>query len=187
MEKAAIDVTKNSHRLLNPGSVALVSVGDGNRDNLFAVTWNMPVRQNPPMVAIVCGKRHYSYPFIAETGEFAINIPSIEIVDAVMGCGSISGYKEPDKFARFGLTRGKARGIKAPLVQEAIASLECRVCQVVDLGASSLLIAQIQAAVVDPNHFSNGNWNFENGLQLIHHLGGGRFSISQQVVTATKD
>ncbi len=186
MEKVSLESSPNTYRLLNPGTVVLVSVGDGEKDNLFAVTWNMPVRKEPGMVAILSGKRHYSYSFIAKTGEFGINIPDVSIVDAVMGCGSCSGHNVVDKFSRFNLTRQNGEKIKAPLVREAIAHMECRVCQVVDMGASSLVIAQVLAAAANPLHFKEGKWNYDNGLQLLHHLGGDRFAVSNRVITAKK-
>ena len=67
-----------------------------------------------------------------------------------------------------------------------MAHLECRVCQVVDLGASSLLLAQVLEATAATEHFQNGRWLFSNGLQLIHHLGGDQFAISDRAVTANK-
>jgi flavin reductase (DIM6/NTAB) family NADH-FMN oxidoreductase RutF len=186
MKKVNIEASPNAYRLLNPGSVVLITVGDNSKDNLFPVTWNMPVRKDPGMVAILSGKRHYSYPFITSTGEFGMNIPDISIVDAVLGCGTTSGRDVEDKFSRFGLTRQKAQKIKPPLVKEAVAHLECRVCQMVDLGASSLIIGQILAAAADPRHFQKGEWNFDNGLKLIHHLGGDRFCISDRVIIAKR-
>jgi len=183
MDKASVPLA-DAYRLVNPGSVTLVSVGDGEQDNLFAVTWNMPLRKDPGMVAVLSGKRHHSYPFIARTGELGLNIPSLDIVDAVLGCGKVSGKDEPDKFGRFGLTRQSAERIKPPLVAEAVANLECRVCQVVDMGASSLLIAQIVHAVAATDHYGPDGWTFEHGLELIHHLGGSDFAVSERSVKA---
>jgi len=185
MEKLPIEPFDSAYRLLNPGSPVLVSVGDGEQDNLFTVTWNMPVRKDPGMLGILSGKRHFSYPLIIKTGEFGINVPDESILEATLGCGRTTGAKEPDKFARFGLTRQKAERIQPPLVQEAVGSLECRVAQVVDLGRSALLIAQILAATADPRHFDNGAWRFDNGLKLIHHLGGDDFCVSERMLTGT--
>jgi flavin reductase (DIM6/NTAB) family NADH-FMN oxidoreductase RutF len=187
MKKVEVEPLSNAYKLLNPGTVVIISVGDGKADNLFSVTWNMPVRRDPGMVAILSGKRHYSYPFIQRTGEFGINIPHGKIADAVLGCGRTTGSKVPDKFARFGLSRQPAEKIKAPLVAEAVASLECRVCQVIDLGQSSLLIAQILAAQAAAEHFKNGEWCFGNGLTLLHHLGGDRFAVSDRELDAQLD
>ena len=172
----------HAYRLLNPGCVVLVSVGDGTNDNVFPVTWNMPVRKEPPMVALLSGKSHHSYPMIEKTGELGINIPEASIVDSVLGCGLTSGRKIKDKFGRFSLTRQRADHIRPPLVEEAIANLECRVCQVVDLGSSAILVAQVVSAVASPDHFDEGEFRFDRGLRLIHHLGGKRFCVSDTVI-----
>jgi flavin reductase (DIM6/NTAB) family NADH-FMN oxidoreductase RutF len=184
MEKKKVEPLNLAYRLLNPGTVVIVSVGNGQRDNLYAVTWNMPVRKDPPMMALLTGKRHHSYPFIAETGEFGINIMSADKVDAVYGVGATSGEKVQDKFAHFGLTRQKPRQIQAPLVSEAVANLECRVCHQVDMGASALLIAHILEATAERKHFQGGNWLFEQGLELVHHLGASRFCVSSREIRA---
>jgi flavin reductase (DIM6/NTAB) family NADH-FMN oxidoreductase RutF len=186
MEKTKLEPITNAYRLLNPGSVVLVSVGNDSTDNLFAVTWNMPVGKDPGMVAILSGKRHHSYPFIEESGEFGINIPCARTANAVLAAGSISGRDIDDKFAHCGLTRQSASSIAAPLVAEAIANLECRVSQIVDLGKSSLVIGKIIDAVASVEHFQNNHWNFDNGLELIHHLGGDRFAVSNRVIVASK-
>jgi flavin reductase (DIM6/NTAB) family NADH-FMN oxidoreductase RutF len=180
MDKIKVEPATDAYRLLNPGSVVIVSVGDGKQDNLLTITWNMPLRKDPGMVAILSGKRHHSYPFIEKTGEFGINIPDASLAPAVLGCGSVSGKEVPDKFARFGLNRRKSNQIKAPLVEECVANLECRVCQVVDLGRSALLIAQILEAVAASEHFRGGDWRFDGGLSLLHHLGGSHFCVSDK-------
>ncbi len=64
----------------------------------------MPIRKNPAMVAILSGKRHYSYKFMQETGEFGINIPDATIAKQVIQCGKVSGYEMKDKFSEFGFT-----------------------------------------------------------------------------------
>jgi len=186
MNKVRLDTIARAYRLLNPGCVVLVTVGDEERDNLFPVTWNMPVRDDPPMVALLTGKSNFSYSIIAETGELGINVPDASMVDAVLGCGLTSGRDVPDKFGRFGLNRRPAERIEAPLVAEAVASLECRVCQSVDLGDSALLVAQVLEAWVDPRHFTDGRWSFERGLKLIHHLSGDDFCVSERRITARR-
>lgn len=183
MNKKKIEPIANAPQLINHGPVVLVSVGDGNKDNLFTVSWNMPLRKEPPMVAIESGKGHYSYDFITRTGEFGVNVPCARILDKVFAAGKVSGAAVEDKFDHVGLTRQESTSIKAPLVAEAVANLECRVCQVVDLGASAILIAQVVDAVVGEGLFDDKGWNFDKGLQLVHHLGGNNFSISEKKIT----
>ncbi len=149
MHKEAVN-PKMAYRLLNPGSVVLVSAGDGERDGVFALTWNMPVRKTPGTVALLSGKRHYTYGFIERNGELGISVPDVSLVDAVYGCGTTTRNQRVDKWERFGITRQQPEKIRAPLVEEAIATLECRVEQVVDLGPSALIVAEIVAARAAP-------------------------------------
>ncbi len=177
-----VKVESNIYSLLNPGSVVLVSAGDGEREGVFAVSWNMPVRKDPPMVAFESSQGHFTYQFVRKTGEFGINIPEAKMVNQVLGCGKVSGKTGVDKFAKFELGRRQAEKIKAPLVETAFANLECRVSQIVDMGASALVIGQVVAAVADDQHFQNGQLVFDNGLELLHHLGGNRFCVSDRVI-----
>jgi flavin reductase (DIM6/NTAB) family NADH-FMN oxidoreductase RutF len=185
MTKAPIALP-DTYRVINPGCVVAVSVGDGRDDNLFALTWNMPVRKNPPLMAMLSGKRHYSYPFIERTGQFAINLLDARDVDAMLGSGSVSGHKVDDKFGLLGLTREPADVIAAPLVAEAVANLECEVERIVDLDSSALILGRVVAARAATEHFHDGHWTFDNGLQLLHHLSGKRFCTSERVVEGTK-
>jgi len=182
MNKARIEPLSNAYRVLNPGSVVMISVGDGESDNLFAVTWNMPVRKDPPLMALLSGKRHHSYPFIERTGQFGVNVPDAGLVDGVLGSGSVSGRDVADKFGLLGLTRQPAERIAAPLVAEAVANLECEVEQIVDLDTSALIVARVVAAAADPTHFRDGHWTFDNGLALLHHLSGREFCCSDRAI-----
>lgn len=169
-------------RLINHGPCVVISVGDGVKDNLFTVAWNMPVKKNPPLVAIESSKSHCSYAYIERTGELCINVPSAACADKVLSAGKISGRTVEDKFSHVGFTRERSDMIRAPRVAEAIAHLECRVHKIVDMDSSALVIAEVVCAVVDEDSFSNGVWQFDKGLQLLHHLGGNEFCISEKKI-----
>lgn len=174
------------HRLLTPGSVILISTGNGKRDNIFSVAWNMPLKKDPPLVAILSGKGHYSYPLMIETGDFGINIPDKSLSEAVIKCGTVSGHEIDDKFKAVGLTRIDGQKIKAPLVKEAAARLECRITQIHDMGRAALIIALILRAEVNPAYYRNDMWDFDSGFEMIHHLGGRSFAVSDKAIFTPK-
>lgn len=184
MNKIDVDLSV-AYRLLNPGCVLLVSVGDGTRDNVFAATWNMPVYDEPAFCAFACAKGHHSYSFIEATGEVVLNVPDLSLVDAVYGCGSTSG-RDIDKFARFGLRRRAGRLVRAPLIDQCVASLECRVEQTIDVHDSALLLLKVVRAEACSAHFRSGRWQFDRGLGLIHHVSGAQFCVSDRMVEARK-
>jgi flavin reductase (DIM6/NTAB) family NADH-FMN oxidoreductase RutF len=181
MNKISIQLSEAT-RLINHGPCVLVSVGDGISDNLFTVAWNMPVSKDPAMIAIESSMSHFSYSYIERTKEFCINVPSADIAEKVLKAGKISGAKINDKFAHVGLLREPSVFVKAPRVKEAVAHLECRVVQTIESGKSALIIAEVLLAAADEMSFSNGVWQFENGLRLLHHLGGNAFCVSEKKI-----
>jgi flavin reductase (DIM6/NTAB) family NADH-FMN oxidoreductase RutF len=69
--------------------------------------------------------RQLSFQAIRESRECVINIPTVELLDQVVEIGN-SHADEGDKFAATGLTAGKSRRVKAPLIDECYANFECR-------------------------------------------------------------
>ena len=77
--------------LLAPVPPALVSVGDGERDNLITVAWTGIVCSDPPKTYISVRPERYSYEILKKTGEFVINLPSSHIIRSIDFCGVRSG------------------------------------------------------------------------------------------------
>ena len=166
-------------RLINHGPCVIVSVGDSEADNLFTVAWNMPVRKNPPHIAIESSMSHHSFSFIERTRELCINVPAANIADSVLAAGKISGADVEDKFTEVGLTRESSVIVKAPRVAEAVGHLECRVSKIIEFESSALIIAEVVAASADDTLFENGIWQPDKGEGMLHHLGGSAFAVSR--------
>jgi flavin reductase (DIM6/NTAB) family NADH-FMN oxidoreductase RutF len=89
---------------------------------------------------------------ISKRGEYGINLPSTEQLEAVRTCGSVSG-RDADKFARAGLTPQKASVIDSYLIAECPVSLECRVVHRIEHEGSHVwFIGEIQAAHVHEDY-----------------------------------
>ena len=174
MEKA--DVMKAFYRLLHPRPAVIVTcVDEEGRPNALAVSWITPVAREPPTIAICVGKRRYSHGLISRTGEFVVNIPTDELLEAVHYCGTVSGRDVPDKIARAGLTAKPARVVRAPVIEECPAHLECKVRQVVDCGSHDIFIGEVVAAYADMGAFKDGLWLLES-VKLLLHCGGNVYS-----------
>ena len=120
--------------LIEPGPVILVTTNDGHKDNLMTISWTM-VLDFTPRFAITTGAWNYSYAALTKTKECVIAIPTVDLLDTVVGVGTCSG-KDTDKFEKFGLTRVKAKHVRAPLIAECLANIECRVADIVKRHAS---------------------------------------------------
>lgn len=111
--------------LLEPGPVVLVTTFDGQRHNVMTVSWTMVV-DFTPVFAIATGRWNHSWSALRRSRECVIAIPTVDMIDQVVGVGTCSGA-DTDKFTRFGLTPRRAKIVRAPLIRECLANIECRV------------------------------------------------------------
>jgi flavin reductase (DIM6/NTAB) family NADH-FMN oxidoreductase RutF len=125
-----------------PSPIVLVTSKSKNgKSNIITVGMYMPVSYEPPLVAISLKKGRYTQQLIKETGEFVINVPGKNLVDAARICGTLSGRKS-DKFKEANLTPIPAKKVKPPLIKECIAHIECRVKADCMVGDSFLFIGE---------------------------------------------
>lgn len=116
--------------LIEPGPVVLVTTNDGSKDNVMTITWTM-VMDFSPRFAITTGPWNHSYAALRDTMECVLAIPTVDLIDTAVGIGMCSGA-DTDKFEQFGLTAVKARNVRAPLITECLANVECRVIDIVE-------------------------------------------------------
>jgi flavin reductase (DIM6/NTAB) family NADH-FMN oxidoreductase RutF len=97
-----------------------------------------------------------------------INIPTVEIAEKVIGCGNTSGEKV-NKFKKYKLTPKPASLVKAPLINECYANLECRVVDTKMVTRYCFFILEVVKAWIDPT---------VKNPRTIHHVGKENFIIA---------
>lgn len=172
MRKKAFPLEK-VYRLLTPGPVVLVTTASEGKANVMAMSWKTMLDFNPPLIGVVMGEQSLSFQTLKATGECVINIPEAELSRAVMGCGNTSG-RDTDKFAKFGLTPVKASRVKAPLLEECFASLECKVADARLAKKYNFFLLRVLKAWVDPS---------VKNPKTLHHRGEGDFMVAGKTVT----
>ena len=121
----------------------LITCGDIKRKtNIIAVSFCMPVSKEPPLIACAIGSRAYSCKLIENTKEFIVNVPPKELKPKIYYCGFHSGY-QVDKFKETGLTPQPARKVKAPIIDECVSHMECKVRQEIKTGDKNLFIGEV--------------------------------------------
>jgi flavin reductase (DIM6/NTAB) family NADH-FMN oxidoreductase RutF len=150
--------------LIEPGPVVLVTTHDGNKNNVMTISWTM-VLDFKPRFAITTGDWNYSYTALRNSKECVISIPTVDMLDVVVGIGTCSGA-DTDKFERFKLTPAKGREVKAPLIKECLANIECRVIDIV-LG-HNIVVLDAVAAYFDTSR---------NEKRTVHAIGDGTFVV----------
>jgi flavin reductase (DIM6/NTAB) family NADH-FMN oxidoreductase RutF len=156
------------YRLLEPGPVVLLTTARRGRANVMPMSWLTMIDFEPPLVGCVVSDRNFTFENLKATRECVINIPTVELAQAVVGCGNTSG-RRIDKFKRFGLTAEPASRVEAPLVAECYANLECKVVDARMAAKYDLFVLEVVAAWIDPSR---------KRPETIHHRGGGLFMVA---------
>ncbi len=108
--------------LIEAGPVVLVTTHDEKRNNIMTISWTMVVDFTPKF-AMTTGPWNYSYSALCKTKECVIAVPTVDLLDKVVGVGTCSGA-DTDKFEKFMLTPVKGKHVKAPLIKECLANIE---------------------------------------------------------------
>jgi len=150
--------------LIEPGPVVLVTTNDGKKNNVMTISWTM-VLDFTPKFAITTGEWNYSFAALRRTKECVISIPTVNMIDKVVGIGTCSGA-DTDKFARFELTPVKGNKVKAPLIKECLANIECDVIDMVK--KHNIVVLEAVAAHYDSSRKEK---------RTIHAVGDGTFIV----------
>jgi len=166
----------SAYRLLHPMHTVLVScVGKANKPNITTVAWAMPTSITPPLLAISLAPTRHSHTLIEESGEFIVNIPTMETLQAVYACGSLTG-RSFDKFKKTSLTQMPAKKVKAPAIRECIAHLECEVDGQLTTGDHTIFVGKILEAYADIGAFTESGYDLKKA-RVLYHAGGNNFAL----------
>ena len=188
---------RHASRLVNHGPTVLVSTRHGERRNVMAAAWSMPVEFTPPRIAVVIDKSTYTRELVLASGMLALNLPCAALADVTYTVGTLSGRDDgaADKFERLGIPHFDGPELGLPLVAGCVAWMECKVLREPQVEAAyDTFFVEVVSAQADTRVFANGRWAFTDqnaALHTLHHLGAGAFaqagSVVQATVLATKD
>ena len=154
----------NAFTLMEPGPVVLVTTHDGGKANVMTISWTM-VLDFTPQFAMTTGPWNYSYSALRRFRECVIAIPTIDLLDRVVGVGTCSGI-DTDKFECFGLTPVGSTHVKPPMIGECLANIECKVIDIV--AKYNIVVVKALAAWFDHSRKEK---------RLIHAIGDGTFVV----------
>ena len=167
--------------MLYPVPAVMVSCQrEGEKPNIITVAWAGTLCSTPAMLSISVRKERHSYDIIKETGEFAVNLVSKELVRAADYCGVKSG-KDVDKFADMKLTPCTLKHIKAPGIEESPVCLSCRVVDIRHLGSHDMFLAEILGVTVDSRYMDEKNKFHLNQAGLVAYSHGEYFELGKKI------
>jgi len=158
--------------LLEPGPVLLLTTSHLGRANVMMMSWQTMLEFEPPLVGCVVSGNGFSYTALDKTRQCVLNIPSVAIAAQAVACGNVSG-RDVDKFKANGLTPLPAALVKAPLIAQCFANLECRVVDTRLKNRYNFFVLEVVKAWVEPD------WR---QAKTLHHRGYGEFAVDGKLV-----
>lgn len=140
-------------RTMREHGLLLTSVDTDGRPNTMTIGWgNIGVIWAQPIFIAYVRPSRFTFGNIEATGEFVVSVPTDDMHEVCMYCGSKSG-RDVDKFAEQNLTAVEAQTVGVPLIAECVRHYECKVVHrndVIDAAIDPVLRA---------DHYPNGNFH----------------------------
>ena len=155
-------------RIINTGSCVLVSAGSCKVKGITPVAWNMPVNDEPPIIAIALDSNHFITELILKNKDFCLNIPDMGMLDIVLKCGSVSGRKT-DKFDAFSIPYEKCDEINSVRALNCAGYLECRMKDDLKYSGVDMIVADVLSAKVKKEFFDE-SW-ITGKFKSVHSVG----------------
>jgi flavin reductase (DIM6/NTAB) family NADH-FMN oxidoreductase RutF len=176
------DTASNGHGLaqdpfkaiVGPRPIAWIStVSAGGIANLAPYSFFNAFAQAPHYVAFGSGPPKDSLRNIEATGEFAVNLVTYELREAM---NASSAHVAADEFELAGLAKAPCRLIKPPRVAASPACLECRLYRIIPLPGDDgtaddfMVIGRVAGIHIDDRFISEGRVD-TSAMRLIARLG----------------
>jgi len=147
MKKVDYPIDKRSWRpSLIPGPVVLISTYDAKKiPNIAPKSWVQMVSFEPPMLMFSGTKGNTTENNILETRCFGVNIVDASMASKVYGCIKWFGMERIEKT---GFSLVEASKIRAPLIDDCKAHLECRLDRTIEIGSGFVVFGEIVAASI---------------------------------------
>ena len=161
-----------TRRFLEPGAVVLVSSAYKGERDIMTMGWHMMMDYT--RIGCFIWDQNHSFSLIRKSRQCVINLPTFDLIDAVIGVGNLHGSRDVDKFAKFGLTAAPASRVKAPLIAECYANFECKLIDTSLINRYSLFVFDIVKAHVatSPKY-----------PKTVHYRGDGVFMVSGKSIS----
>jgi flavin reductase (DIM6/NTAB) family NADH-FMN oxidoreductase RutF len=163
-------------RFLEPGPIVLVSSQWKGETDIMTMGWHTVLEFSPSLIGCMITGSNHSFELIRKSKECVINVPTVDLLDTTVRIGNCSG-EDVDKFSEFELTQEKASVVKAPLIKECFANLECKLVDTKLLNSYNFFIFKVVKAhaPMSPKY-----------PKTFHYAGDGVFMISGEHISRKK-
>jgi flavin reductase (DIM6/NTAB) family NADH-FMN oxidoreductase RutF len=166
----------DARRLLGGGPVVLVTTAWRGNYNVMPAAFVTPLSFDPPFVGLAVHPGRHTHDMIKFSEEFALNVPTRELLHHCQYLGSLSG-REANKFELTKLPTFRARKVEAPLLEGCIGYIECGVEDALTVGDHTLFVGKVAAAQVEKEAFDETWLLADDDLKPLHYLGLNHYAL----------
>lgn len=156
---------EKAYRVLYPSVPAVVCGSIGPQVYAMPVVSIMSLSNQPPLIGVASSPSHSTHQAIRKAKAFSACWVDASMVGAVEFLGS-TGHESQDKLGAAGLKHHQGEALDVPVVEEAMAVMECSLTSTQAVGDHELLVGRIEAvrAVEDFQEY----WRFEGYRPLLY-------------------
>ena len=146
--KQIIEV-KEGRRTFPPFPLVLVTMA-GKPPNILTAALMHVFSFDPFLIGIGVAPKRFSFGLLQSAKDFVVNIPTRNILDQVLYCGTHSG-RDVDKFEKTRLNEVPAQEVEAPLIAECPVNYECQITQTIETGDRHWFLVEVKVVHQDVN------------------------------------
>jgi flavin reductase (DIM6/NTAB) family NADH-FMN oxidoreductase RutF len=139
-----VDPSK-AYRLLYPAVPAILACSDRSLVYAMPVVSMVSLSNSPPLIGVSSSPDHSTHQAIVKVRSFSLSWVDASGVRALEVLGT-TGHPGMDKLLSAGLKHERGRTLDVPIVEGAVAALECSLYARQTLGDHELLIGRVQDA-----------------------------------------
>jgi len=128
--------------------VVIVSKDAQGKVNFMPAGWSMVTSGEPLLFAVSVAPERYTHKCITDRNEFVVAFPAPGMGPAIAHSGNYSG-RDVDKATESGFRTTPAAAVEVPLVEGAVANLECKVVSSHETGDHTIFVGEVVAAHVE--------------------------------------
>src|SRR5262245_8679052 len=167
---------RDARRLLGGGPVALLTTAWHGNWNVMPAAFVTPVSIDPPLIGVAVHPARHTHDMIKFSEEFALNIPTQELLHHCQYLGSVSGT-ELNKLELTRLPTFSARKVQAPLLEGCVGWIECGVEDAYRLGDHTFFIGKVAAASAEEDAFADAWLLADSEERPLHYLGVNYYAV----------
>lgn len=154
------------HRLFYPQVPLVMAAQSGGRASAMPVVSYLSVSDRPPMVGVACAAEGFTCKLALKARCFTLSALDRSRADAMSALATVSGSRTKDKLEDAGLPHRRGAKVAAPVLADAVATLECSLSSRRKTGDHLLLVGRVEAAYAIPAFADS--WDFTKYRPMLY-------------------